>query len=276
MIETRHLELSVKAQCKLLDFNRSSYYYVEKLEVVDSLLIEEIIQLHIQFPFMGTRRLSLELKKKNYQIGRKKTQTLMEDLKIKAIYPKPNLSMAIKEHKKFPYLLKDLKITHANQVWSTDITYIRTKQGFMYLTAVIDVYSRYIIAWELSNSLAKDLCTSVMEKALKKGKPEIVNTDQGSQYTSNDFVDLITVKNKIQLSMDSKGRALDNIWIERFWRTVKYEEIYLKEYKSIDELYSGIKEYIDFYNNDRGHQTLKYATPSSLYPQRKPSKTKAA
>lgn len=205
-----------------------------------------------------------QLNKKGYKIGRKKVTSLMEELKIKTIYPKPNLSIAIKEHKKYPYLLRNLNITRPNQVWSTDITYIKTNNGFMYLTAVIDVYTRYIVAWELSNSMSKDLCTSVMEKALRIAIPEIVNTDQGSQYTSNSFVGLLEA-NGIRISMDGKGRALDNIWIERFWRTIKYSEIYLREYNSVIELYQSIRKFIKFYNNDRGHQSLNYEIPANRY-----------
>lgn len=252
-------------QCNLLNINRSSYYYKEtEPEEIEQSLLDEILSIHMKHPYMGSRSIKDQLNKKGYDIGRKKVVSIMKALKIEAIYPKPNLSLSNKEHKKYPYLLKNLKITKSNQVWSTDITYIRTKTGFMYLTAVIDVFSRYIIAWELSNSLIKELCTTVLKKALQVSKPEIINTDQGSQYTSNEFVELVET-NGIKLSMDSKGRALDNIWIERFWRTIKYQEIYLKEYKTVNELYTGIEEYIDFYNSKRGHQSLKNQTPESVY-----------
>jgi putative transposase len=259
--------LPVTKQCELIELNRPSFYYREKPRYlsVDQYLLDEVLAIHLKYPFMGSRRIRHELSKKDYFISKKKVASLMKLLKIRAIYPGMNLSLPKKEHKKYPYLLRDLEITRPNQVWSTDITYIKTRYGFMYLTAVIDVYSRYIVSWELSNSLSKELCTTVLKKALEQAKPEIVNTDQGSQYTSSDFVELITEENDIKLSMDSKGRALDNIWIERFWRTVKYEEIHLKDYKSNDELYSCIKKFIDFYNNERGHQTFDYATPESLY-----------
>jgi len=265
MIEPENSTLSIKLQCELLSLVRSSYYYVEKpSEPVPQALLDEILVINKLFPFMGSRGIRDQLLKRNYKIGRKMVTSLMKSLKIKAMYPKPNLSLSNKEHKKYPYLLKGLEITRPNQVWSTDITYIKTRTGFMYLTAVIDVYSRYIVSWELSNSMSADLCTNVIKKALKSGKPDILNTDQGSQYTSTDFIELIE-GNGIKISMDSKGRALDNIWIERFWRSVKYEEIYLREYKTILELYTGIKEYIDFYNSGRGHQSLKYNTPISVY-----------
>lgn len=227
-------------------------------------MIEAIKEIHNNHPTLGSRILKDQLNKRGYKIGRKKVISLMKELKIKTIYPKPNLSISIKEHKKYPYLLRDLDITRPNQVWSTDITYIKTNNGFMYLTAVIDVYSRYIVSWELSNSMSKDLCTSVLEKALRIASPEIVNTDQGSQYTSNDFINLLKL-NGIKISMDGKGRALDNIWIERFWRTIKYSELYLKEYRSVIELYQSIREFIQFYNNERGHQSLDYELPKNVY-----------
>ena len=268
MIEPRNEVLTIKKQCELLDLNRSSYYSKKKTSkspfITEQPLLDEILSIYTKYPFMGSRRIKNELNKNNFIISRKKVQSLMKLLNIKAIYPGPNLSEANKNHKKYPYLLRGMDIIKPNQVWSTDITYIRTKHGFMYLTAVIDVYSRYIVSWELSNSLSKDLCIRVMENALECSKPEIVNTDQGSQYTSNDFLDVL-LKQGIQVSMDSKGRALDNIWIERFWRTVKYEEIHLKEYKSTIELYNGIKDYIEFYNNERGHQTFNYKMPFEMY-----------
>lgn len=213
---------------------------------------------------MGARSLSDQLKRRGHNLSRRKVGNLMKELKIKAMYPKPNLSVADKDHKKYPYLLTGLEISRMNQVWCTDITYIRTQNGFMYLTAIIDVYSRYIVAWGLSNSLSKELCTEVLERALKRAKPETINTDQGSQYTSNEFVNVVT-SNNIKLSMDSKGRALDNIWIERFWRSVKYQEIFLNEYANVAELYRGIQEYIKFYNHQRGHQSLEMNTPASVF-----------
>lgn len=266
MIEPENQQVSIERQCELLGLSRSSYYYqgVEMNIENNETLMKEIITIHTLFPYMGSRRIREQLSKRNYKISRKKVTSLMALLKIRAIYPKPNLSIPNKAHKKYPYLLKGLEINRPNHVWCTDITYIKIGTGFMYLTAVIDVYSRFIVAWEISNSLSKDFCINVVKKALKTGKPEILNTDQGVQYTSNDFIELLE-KNDIKISMDSKGRALDNIWIERFWRNVKYEEIYLKEYKSTIELYRGIRTYIDFYNNGRGHQSLDYNEPILVY-----------
>lgn len=266
MIEPKNSRLTIKRQCELLDLNRTTYYVenkpYERSDIYE--VIDEITSIHFKRPFMGSRRIKFELNKAGFNISRKKVTKLMQELKISAIYPGMDLSKPRKEHMKYPYLLKNLDITRPDQVWSTDITYIKTKKGFMYLTAIIDVYSRCIIEWELSNSLSKELCTKVLTKALEKSTPEIVNTDQGVQYTSNEFTGILK-SNGIKISMDSKGRALDNIWIERFWRTVKYEEIYLKDYKNIDELYKGLAEYIEFYNNERGHQSFDYATPASLY-----------
>lgn len=266
MIETDNKNISIERQCELLCLSRASYYYqaAETDVSKDEELIQEMKRIHELFPYMGSRRIREQLIKHNYKISRKKVASLMTVLKISAIYPKPNLSMPNKMHKKYPYLLKGLEIIRPNQVWCTDITYIKIGTGFMYLTAIIDVYSRFIVAWEISNSLSKDFCINVVKKALKIGKPEILNTDQGVQYTSNDFIELLETNN-IKISMDSKGRALDNVWIERFWRNVKYEEIYLKEYQSTIELYQGIRNYIEFYNNGRGHQSLDYKEPIMVY-----------
>lgn len=265
LLEPENTQIPLVIQCALLGINRSSYYYKkkEKPSIADE-LYDIVLALHLKHPYMGARSISDQLKRSGHNIDRRKSSEMMKELKIKTMYPKPNLSLANKTDKKFPYLLTGLEITRTNQVWCTDITYIRTQNGFMYLTAIIDVYSRYIVAWGLSNSLNKELCTSVLEKALKRAKPEIINTDQGSQYTSNDFIDLV-IKNKIQLSMDSKGRALDNIWIERFWRSIKYQEIFLNEYPNVTGLYLGIQKYIGFYNHHRGHQSLEMNTPASVY-----------
>jgi putative transposase len=188
----------------------------------------------------------------------------MQLMGIEALRPKKNLSKADKCHLIYPYLLKDVKILSSNQVWSSDITYLPIYKGFAYLVAVIDWFSRYILSWELSNSLDVYFCLEALDKALREGKPEIFNTDQGSQFTSISFTDMV-IKNQIRMSMDSKGRALDNIFIERFWRSLKYEDIYLNDYQSITELRDGLKNYFDFYNNRRGHQSLKYKTPAEVY-----------
>jgi putative transposase len=224
----------------------------------------KIDEIYTKYPFMGSRRILAELIGLGYNISHKKVKNLMQIMRIIAIYPKPNLSKAAKENKKYPYLLRDVDITENNQVWSTDITYIKLKRGFVYLTAVIDWHSRFVLSWKLSNTLHTDFCIDVLNEALKIGKPQIFNTDQGSQYTSNEFTSIL-LQNKIQISMDGKGRALDNIFVERLWRTVKYEEIFLNEYENIAELKKALTKYFAFYNNWRKHQSLNYKTPTEIY-----------
>ena len=189
----------------------------------------------------------------------------MKIMDIRTIYPQKNLSKRDKEHTIYPYLLRNVPITHNKKVYSTDITYVPMAKGFMYLTAVIDWYSRYVLSWRLSNTLTTDFCIEVVQEAFDKfGKPEIFNTDQGSQYTSNDFIDLLKT-NEVKISMDGKGRALDNIFIERFWRTIKREHIYLFAYENGTDLYKGLSQYFDFYNNKRFHQSLNYKTPNQIF-----------
>lgn len=226
--------------------------------------MDQIDKIYTKYPYMGSRKIKLELIDLGYAINRKTVQKLMRIMGICAIYPKPNLSKAAKEHKKYPYLLRGVKITENDQVWSTDITYIKLKKGFVYLTAVIDWHSRYVLSWKLSNTLHTDFCIDALNEALKISKPQIFNTDQGVQYTSNDFTEIL-IKNNILISMDGKGRALDNIFVERLWRTVKYEEIYLKEYENIVELKNALTEYFFRYNNLRKHQSLAYKTPAEIY-----------
>ncbi len=212
----------------------------------------------------GSRRIAAELSEKENEVSRSVIMRLMKEIGIQGVVPKKNLSMPKTEDQKFEYLLRELQINKVNQVWSTDITYINTPYGHVYLSAIIDVHSRYIVAWRLSNSLSKAFCIDTLEEALKVGKPEILNTDQGSQYTSKEYSSKV-LDLGINLSMDGKGRCLDNVWIERFWRTIKYSEIFLNEYQNLRELYTGIKRYINFYNNDRGHSSLDYETPAKVY-----------
>jgi putative transposase len=226
--------------------------------------MELIDQEYTRHPFYGTRRITAWLKLKGYTVNRKRVQRLMRLMGLEGICPKRNLSKGDKEHKIYPYLLKGLEITRSNQVWSTDITYIKMREGFMYLTSVMDWFSRYVLSWKLSNSLEMSFCLEALEEALKKGKPEIFNTDQGVQFTSERYTGCLE-EAKIKISMDGRGRALDNIFIERLWRTVKYEEIYLKEYESVKCLYSALREYFEFYNNERPHQSLNYQTPKQVH-----------
>ena len=220
---------------------------------------------YTKHPFYGARRLGLFLKEKGYWVGRKHVGTLMRKMGIEAVYPKPNLSWKHPEHRTYPYLLRGLDITKPNQVWSTDITYIRMKEGFAYLVAIMDWHSRSVLSWRLSNTLEADFCVEALEEAFTKyGKPEIFNTDQGSQFTSEKFISKLVDK-RVLISMDGRGRAYDNIFIERLWRTVKYEDIYLKGYSNMKEARKGLKEYFEFYNEERPHQSLGYKTPDEIY-----------
>jgi len=260
-------DLSSTRQCGLLSISRGLLYYRPSgLTEMDLKLLEKLDELFTENPTRGTRRLSKALKKRfGLLAGRDKVRRLMHIMGIAAIYPKKNLSIANKSHKKYPYLLRGLEITHPNQVWSTDITYIRLKKGFVYLTAVIDWDSRYVLSWRLSITLDRGFCIDALNEALEKyGKPEIFNTDQGSQYTSEEFTGILKTK-KIKISMDGKGRALDNVFVERLWRTVKQEEVYLKGYQNVSECREGLSAYFDLYNNLREHQSLDYNYPSEIY-----------
>jgi putative transposase len=259
--------LSITRQCDLLSISRGLFYHrPARLTDLDLKLMEKMDELFTENPTRGTRRLSKALKKRfGLLAGRDRIRRLMEIMGIAAIYPKKNLSIENKSHKKSPYLLRGLAITRENQVWSTDITYIRLKKGFVYLTAVIDWYSRYVLSWKLSTTLDRRFCIEVLNEALEKyGRPEIFNTDQGCQYTSEEFTGILKSK-QIKISMDGKGRALDNVFVERLWRTVKQEEVYLKGYRNISECREGIKTYFDRYNNLREHQSLDYNYPSEIY-----------
>jgi putative transposase len=275
--------LSIAKQAELLNLNRSNIYYRKKVKEDDDKYKKLIKEVHESKIFYWVRKITKQLQKDWYQINRKRVVRLMREMWIRAVFPKPNTSKANKSHKKYPYLLRDLDLKEAetNQVWSTDITYIKIEWWFIYLTAVIDWKSRYVLSWEISNTLETTFCKLALEKALRKvkqiwikkwlkweelekQKPEIFNTDQWSQFTSNEFIEILE-ENKIQISMDWKWRCLDNIFIERFWRTVKYEEIYLKEYNSIQEIYESLKKYFDFYNYERLHEWLDYKTPAEVY-----------
>ena len=219
---------------------------------------------YLKTPFYGSRRMTDALKDLGHMINRKHVQRLMRLMGIEAMYPKPNTSKPNKEHKVYPYLLKNLKIDRPNQAWAVDITYIPMKKGFQYLVAIIDWYSRYIISWRLSNSLDKDFCIEALKDALKTGKPEIFNSDQGCQFTSTEFTDVLK-EHSIKISMDGKGRCIDNIFIERFWRSLKYEEVYLKAYANGLEARISIAQWINFYNNERRHQGIKNKKPIEAF-----------
>ncbi len=223
-----------------------------------------IDEQYLKTPFYGSRRMSVVLSKMGFLIGRVKAQSLMRTMAIEAIYPKPNLSKRDQNHKIYPYLLRNLAITRVNQVWSTDITYLPLDGGFAYLVAIIDWFSRYVLAWRISPTLENAFCIEALEAALEIGTPEIFNTDQGCQFTANNFTSILLDKH-IQISMDSKGRALDNIIIERLWRSYKYEDLYIKGYTTIPEVKAGTQIYMDFYCNERPHQSLEYQTPYSVF-----------
>lgn len=228
-------------------------------------IMKRLDKQYFKTPFYGVLRLTKLLKNEGFCVNKKRVRRLMKLMNWRTIYREPRTTISRKSDYKYPYLLKGLKIEHPNQVWSMDITYIPMKQGFMYLAAIIDIHSRYVVNWSLSNSMTSEWCAEVLEEAIaKEGKPQIFNTDQGSQFTSETFISVLK-NNEIQISMDGKGRALDNIFIERLWKSVKYENVYLNVYETGLDLYKGLSEYFEFYNYERIHQSLDYETPSKIY-----------
>lgn len=266
MIDLTLPEVPIFEQCRLLQLSRSSYYFTGKGESDLNLeLMDMIDRMHMDFPAWGSRKIRDRLRLDGYQVNRKRIQRLMALMGISAIYRKPNLSKPNKEHKIYPYLLRRLNINRPDQVWCCDITYIRLHRGFVYLVAVLDWYSKTVLSWELSNTLDTSFCVSALNKAIDRyGKPEIFNTDQGAQFTSNNFTGEL-LKRNIKISMDGKGRALDNVAIERFWRTLKYEEVYLKDYMSMKEARENIGRFIELYNSYRPHDSLKGLPPMEVY-----------
>ena len=257
--------LSKSRRCELLSIARSSAYYrAEPVSSEDLKLMRLIDEIHLRLPFYGSRRLRDELYDQDYVINRKRIQRLMRQMGIRALYPRVRTSQPGEGHKIYPYLLRNLAITRVNQVWSTDITYVPLRSGFMYLVAVIDWFSRYVLSWRLSNTLDGQFCLDALHEALCLGKPEIFNTDQGAQFTAHAFTSALK-KAEIRISMDGKGRALDNIFIERLWRTVKYEDIYLQDYETVPMLYAGLDSYFQFYNHERPHQSLDNAAPAEIH-----------
>jgi len=265
MIEPNNTAISINQQCELLNLNLSSYYYEPHRDTTLNLILMNLIdQQFMKTPFYGSPRMSWVLRKRGYAVNHKRVARLMQLMGISAIYPKPHTSQPNPEHKIYPYLLRNLAITYPNQVWCADITYIRMARGFLYLFAILDWYSRYVIAWELSNTLDNAFCLDGLKSALTKVKPEIFNTDQGSQFSSATFTKVLS-GNDIQISMDGRGRAYDNIFIERLWRTVKYEEVYLHDYQNGLEAYRRLDKYFRFYNEERPHQSFNYRTPVEVY-----------
>jgi putative transposase len=265
-----HPELSIRHQCELLGINRSSLYYDPKGETALNLVLMKMIdEEHTKHPFSGKRKIVEYLSRKGFEINVKRAKRLMRILRIEVIYPKKDLSKPNPDHRVFPYLLRGVPIERPNQVWSTDITYIRMRHGFMYLVAIIDWYSRYVLSWRLSNTLDTGFCLEALSEALERYGPcEIFNSDQGCQFTSRTFTDRLLGAG-IQISMDGKGRAFDNIFIERLWRTVKYEEVYLFDYEDGKDAKNRLSTYLSFYNLERVHQSLEYQTPAEVYFERR-------
>lgn len=259
-------KLSIYRQSVLLEVHHTNFYHskAEKREKYGAVK-NEMIHIWNDNPARGVRYIRNELRKKGHFVSRKKVGGLMKELKIKAIMPKRNLSKPNKEHKKYPYLLRGVAIVHPNQVWSTDITYIKLEKGHVYLVAIIDWYSRKVLSWRLSNSLENSFCIDALNEALVKyGKPEIFNTDQGSQFTAANWIEVLEDR-KIKISMDGKGRALDNVYIERLWRTVKYEHVFIWCFENVPELKESLKHFFYKYNHLRGHQSLNERTPDDMY-----------
>jgi putative transposase len=265
MVDSKE-KLSLSKQCILLKVNRNFLYFVPKGECEENIMMMDLLKKqYIVTPFYGYRKMTVWFEKHDFNINEKRVRRLMKLVNWQTIYREPRTTIAVKEHKKFPYLLKGLEITKRNQVWATDITYIPMNKGFMFLCAIIDLRTRYVLSWDVSNTMTAEWCTGVLQEAIDKhGKPEIFNTDQGSQYTSEVHTKLL-IDSDIKISMDGKGRAIDNIFIERLWRSVKYENVYLQAYSNTLELYKGLKEYFRFYNYERFHQSLDYQTPGEMY-----------
>ena len=249
----------------MLGLSRSSLYYEPGGEAAEDLrLMRRIDEQYTARPFYGSRRMTIWLNEQGEEVNRKRVQRLMRVMGLEAIYPKPRLSLAGKGHRIYPYLLRGVKVERRDQVWSTDITYVPMPSGFMYLAAVIDWFSRYVIGWRLSNTLDGSFCLELLEDALRGGRPEVFNTDQGVQFTAAAFTGRLEAAG-VAVSMDGRGRALDNVFVERLWRSVKYEDIYIQGYDTVPALYRGLARYFAFYNDERPHQSLDYRTPAAIY-----------
>jgi putative transposase len=266
LIDRTHAKLSVRDQCQLFGLNRSRLYYQPTPETTENLELMRLLdEEYTRYPFKGVLRMVEYLKDLGYSVNQKRVRRLLRTMSIMAIYPKKNLSSAHPAHKKYPYLLKDVTIDKVGQVWCTDLTYIRLNHGFVYLSVVMDWYSRYVLSWGLSNTMEASFCVETLTDALLlHGKPDIFNSDQGSQYTSDEFTGLL-LANDIKISMDGRGRAFDNIFIERLWRSVKYEEVYIKDYADMQEAKCSLKRYFEFYNYERQHQGLSYKKPAEMH-----------
>lgn len=266
MIDWSHRTIGVQRQCELLGLSRASAYYTPMPESEEDLRLKRLIdEEYTRHPFYGVERMTTWLQEEEAEeVNVKRVRRLMREMGLEAIYPKPRLSMPGEGHRIYPYLLKGLAVTRPNQVWATDITYIRLARGFIYLMAVMDWFSRYVLSWEVSITLDASFCVAALETALRRGTPGIFNSDQGSQFTSREFTGILDDVG-VKISMDGRGRAFDNIFVERLWRTVKYEEVYLKDYEDVPTAIIGLGNYFQFYNNERRHQSLQKNTPAMLY-----------
>lgn len=267
LIENQNEQISVFRQCELLGLSRASLYYKARPESEENLLLMRLLdELYTRCPFYGVKRMTAWLETQGRGVNEKRVRRLLREMGLEAQYPKPRLSQAKIENRIYPYLLRGVLIERVNQVWSTDITYIRLRQGFVYLVAIMDWHSRYVVSWALSVSMDCSFCVSALDDALQVARPEIFNSDQGSQFTSGGFTQKL-IEQEIQISMDGRGRAFDNIFVERLWRSVKYEEVYLKDYQNVGQAKEGLRNYFEFYNHERLHQSLGYKTPESVYRQ---------
>jgi len=265
LIEPEHPQLSIVRQCDLLGLARSSYYYDPVPQSEEEVLLMRLLdEQYTRTPFYGQRKMVAYLAGQGYAVDRKRVRRLMRLMGLETIYPKPRLSQPGEPSVRYPYLLRGVSIDRIDQVWSSDITYIRLTRGFVYLVAIIDWFSRYVLAWELSTTLDTSFCLEALDRALLAAHPEIFNTDQGVQFTSQEFTERLKSA-QIRISWDGRGRALDNIFVERLWRSVKYEEVYLKDYQTVSEARSSLKQYFQFYNHERYHQSLDYKTPVAVY-----------
>lgn len=265
MIEPQHPTLSLSRQCEVVGLARSTFYYQPAQESAENLLLMRLIdEQYLRTPFYGYLKMTAHLGQLGYLVNKKRVYRLMRLMGIQAVYPRPRTTLAAPGHKVYPYLLRGLAITRPNQVWSADVTYVPMPVGFMYLVVVLDWFSRYVLAWQLSNTLDAAFCLLALRQALALAQPDIFNTDQGAQFTTPRFTGCLEAAG-VRVSMDGRGRALDNVFIERLWRTVKYEELYLKEYATVPELTAGLARYFDFYNTVRPHQALAYRVPTQVH-----------
>lgn len=264
LVEAEHSAISVRRQAELLGISRSSIYYTPVQNEENVVITRLIDEIYTEAPFYGSRKMKAALARRGHVVGLERVQALMRAMGLKAIYPKPKLSQQHPEHRVYPYLLRQVKIRRPNQVWATDITYIRLEHGWMYMVVILDWFSRYVVSWAVSTTQDVVFCLDALEYALMTGKPEIFNSDQGSQFTSRVFTDVLKA-HAVRISMDGRGRVFDNIFTERYWRTLKYEEVYLNDYQSVREGKYRIGRYVEFYNHKRLHQSLDYQTPAEVH-----------